>query len=127
MSEKIVGYTLLVIGIIVIVLSALNIYAVFTGQMLPVQLFHLNGISLDLSQYTGVKAKPAELIPAETLNQTSNLAAHLFLMGFIASMGQKLASLGVELVRPIVVKLRDEKNLTANSWTTAGINKFSTG
>ena len=109
MTEKIVGYTLLIIGIMVIVLSALNVYAVFTGQMLPVQLFHLSGISLDLSQYTGVKTKPAELVPAETLNQTSNLAAHLFLMGFIASMGQKLASLGVKLIRPIVVKLRDEK------------------
>ena len=110
MSEKIVGYTLLCCGIAIILVSAFNVYFVFTGQAQPVHLFNFPAISLDMSKSLGVvlpASKPTELVPADMLNQTSNVFAHLFLMGFIASIGEKLASLGVQLVRPIVVKLKE--------------------
>lgn len=113
MVEKIIGYTILAIGVIIIVFSAINIFLVFTGQSKPVNLFNFPAVSLDLGQSLGlpggVKTKPTELVSAEVLNQTSNIFAQLLLMGFMASIGQKLASLGVSLVRPIVVKLKEEK------------------
>ena len=110
MSEKIIGYTLLVCGIAIILFTAFNVYFVFTKQAQSIQLFNFPAISLDMSQSLGVplpKSKPTELISADILNQSSNVFAHLFLMGFIASIGQKLANLGVQLVRPIVVKLKE--------------------
>ncbi len=115
MSEKIIGYLLLAIGIIVIVASGFNIYAVFTRKMSPVSLFSLSSSSLDFSQLIsgylppGSPAAPPLSLPTDSLNFTFNLSAHLFLVGFIAHLGYQLASLGVQLVRPIEVKLREAK------------------
>lgn len=111
MTEKIVGYSLLIIGVFVIIFCGLNVLFVFTGKALPIQPFNFPGVSLDLSQSLGLPktagVKPTELISADMLNQSSNLFTHLFLMGFLAGIGQKLASLGVQLVRPIVVKSKE--------------------
>lgn len=119
MSEKIIGYTLLSSGIAIILFSAFNVVFVFTKQAQPVQLFNFPAITFDMSQSltaglppqlaqaVKTSSKPTELISAEMLNQTSNIFAHLLLMGFLAGIGQKLASLGVQLVRPIVVKSKE--------------------
>lgn len=109
MTEKITGYCLLVFGIFLILGSALSVYRVFTNQARPVQVFNFEPISLDLGQSL-IPIPKAQIISAAMLNDTSNLAAHLFLMGFIASVGQKLASLGIQLIRPIVVKLNEQKS-----------------
>ncbi len=113
MSEKIVGYCLLVVGIVVIIFAAMNVFMVFTGKALPVQLFSFQGVSLDFSQSLGLPkttgTAPVELLSARDLNQMSNLGAQLLLMGFLAGVGEKLASLGVQLIRPIVVKSKEEK------------------
>lgn len=124
MTEKIIGYILLVIGVMTIMYSAMSVYSVFTNQAKPIQLFSFHGISLDPSAFMPqvstqnlpvelaqalkqpASTAKAELIPAEFLNQPLNLYAHLFLMGFVATIGFKLASLGVMLIRPIVVKLK---------------------
>lgn len=112
MSEKIIGYTLLACGILVILFCAFNVYFVFTKQAQPIQLFNFPAVSFDIGQSLGVPTaatKPTELVSADMLNQTSNIFAHLFLMGFLASIGEKLAALGVNLVRPIVIKAKEEK------------------
>ncbi|MCL4389907.1 MAG: hypothetical protein M1484_01415 [Patescibacteria group bacterium] len=103
MIEKITGYSLLAVGIAAIVFAAFNVYFVFTKQALPIQVFNFPAVSMELVPGT----KPVELVSADMLNQSSNLLAHLLLMGFIASIGQKLASLGVQLLRPIVVKVKE--------------------
>lgn len=111
MSEKISGYTLLISGIAIILFCAFNVVFVFTGRAQPIQIFNFPALSLDLGQSLGLPGgaatKPMDLVPGDMLNQTSNLFAHLFLMGFLASIGEKLASLGVQLVRPIVVKSKE--------------------
>lgn len=117
------GYLLLTIGIVTIVFSAIDVYQVFTKQKAPIQLFNFQGVSIDPSAYAPQIEVPAgmesfvqqqpkgnqkvELLPADLINLSSNLFAHIMLMGFIASIGSKLASLGTQLVRPIVVKLRE--------------------
>lgn len=125
MTEKVFGYILLVIGVTAIVFSVVNIYRVFTKKVKPVQLFNFNGISLNTSQMVTNSLPPefseltkdnepapkTELISAEMINTPSNVVAHLLLMGFIASAGYKLASLGATLVRPIIVKASSGKKL----------------
>jgi hypothetical protein len=107
-TEKIIGYSLLFVGIFLIIVSVFSVFQVFTGAVKPVQLFQMQGISLDLGTQNGIKLPSTEIVPAAMLNDTTNLFVHLLLMGFIASTGQKLASLGIELLRPIVVKLNEK-------------------
>lgn len=118
MSEKIVGYILLVLGILTIAFSLFSVYRVFTGQSKAYSLFNLPGISLDLSQVIGSdlpleqrksldpKSFKTDLVSGEVLNQPLNLFFHILLMGFVANIGYKIASLGVQLLRPNKVDLR---------------------
>ena len=121
MSEKILGYTLLTVGILTILFSAFSVYSIFTKKSKPAQLFNFQGLGIDASQMFSQSLPPGvaslmpnppaggqktELIPGSMLNESSNIFAHLLLMGFIASIGFKLASLGTMLVRPINVKLK---------------------
>ncbi len=120
MSEKITGYVLLFAGIMIILVAALNIYLPFSGRTMVPQIFHFSGISLDLSGLLG-GAVPAqlmaqvnsngaktELISADMINSTANLALVFFLMGFLLEVGFKIASLGVMLLRPVKVELKSE-------------------
>ena len=112
-SNKIIGYLLLAFGIFAIAFSALNVYDVFKGKAKPFALFKFDPIALDFSKF--VEETPQnpsvkqELIASDLLSQPVNYIAHLLLMGFIASAGFKIASLGIMLVRTIKVNLKEEK------------------
>jgi hypothetical protein len=124
MNEKIIGYILLVIGIITILSSALSVYQVFAKKGQPIQLFSFPSISVDATDLLGGDLPPAQrelaqkqlgqakidILPADILNKTSNIIAHLLVMGFIVNVGFKLASLGVMMIRPIKVQLNEQKN-----------------
>lgn len=120
MTEKILGYALLTIGILIILFSAYSAYRVFTKQQEPIQLFNFNAISLDIGKLiaptlTSSPDLSQELVSPEMINGPLNLSAHLLLMGFISSIGFKIASLGVMLIRPIVVKLKEKSESSGNS------------
>jgi hypothetical protein len=113
LSEKIIGYLLILVGVATILLATLSVYKTFTGQTNSITPFNFDAISMDMGKL--VDQAPAganlkqELISSDLLNHPMNLIAHLLLMGFIVTVGYKIASLGVMLVRPIKVKLREEK------------------
>ena len=125
MTEKVIGYTLLAVGVLIIIFSAVNIFMVFTGRAQPVQLFHTSGISLDFGSLisaqllagarSNLPAQKTEILPAEQIDLISNLTVQVFLMGFLAGAGFKLASLGVQLLKPVVLKLKDDKTVIAGS------------
>lgn len=118
MSEKILGYILIAIGLVIILYSAFSVFSVFTAKSAPFELFKLAGISLDFGSLVGESLPPetrgqigepnlkSELVDSDFINTPLNIFAHLMLMGFLASIGFKIASLGVMMVRPIKVKLR---------------------
>lgn len=110
MSEKITGYLLLFLGLLVIGYSAISIYLVFTKKTQPIQLFTGSGISLDLSGYMppGTPKSKTDLVSANTLNDISNISAHYLLMTFFVGVGFKVSSLGIQLLRPIEVKLNSK-------------------
>lgn len=129
MTEKVLGYILICSGLIAMILASLSVYSVFTKKSSPVKLFNFGPISLDASllipqdipegagdllaqQSSGLPK--AELLPANVLNDSANIFAHLFLMGFIVSVGFKIASLGAMLVRPVNVKLRAKEGSPQN-------------
>ena len=121
MTDRVIGYVLLVSGILIILASALSVITVFTGRAEPIQIFQFGSIGLNASDLIGgdlpqeqvaiakqmTEGQKMELISADLINDTSNVLAHLFLMGFISTVGFKIASLGTMMVRPIVVKLKE--------------------
>lgn len=115
MDEKVSGYGLLIAGIAIIAFAVFSVYSVFSGRSEPFEVFTFDNISVPLSSLMpsegGAPVGDAELdlFSANDLNKTTNTFAHLFLMGFVASVGFKVATLGTNLIRPIVVRVNDQK------------------
>src|SRR3989344_4976190 len=98
MSERVVGYLFLCIGVIVIVFCAVNVYLVFT-QQIPSISFIDNNTSLKFNMNIpgegGELVKvPLELGEVTYVFKLINSIAHLMLMGFLASIGYKIALIG---------------------------------
>ncbi len=114
MSEKIAGYILLLIGILIMVFAVINVFNVFTKNVQPVQLFSSEGISLDLAKLAGGNSAlpkeglETEIISADILNNSLNLIAHLFFMGFLVNVGFRISIVGTLLIRTIKVKLKQK-------------------
>jgi hypothetical protein len=115
---KILGYILLFTGLALICYTAFNVFQVFTNQAAPFQLFTYDSLKVDLSKMVEGAPKNAnltqELISSDMLNRPMNLGAHLILMGFLASIGYKIASIGTMLIRTIKVNLK-EQNIVQSS------------
>lgn len=122
MTEKIIGYILLAVGILVIVSPTVAAYQVFTKQATPVEVFHFSGISMDISKAlsqgmpeelikSGYTLPPMqqEIISADMINKPINFFTYLFFMGFVASAGVKIAGLGIQLIRPIIIKIPEKQ------------------
>lgn len=105
MSEKIVGYLLLTIGVFVILFSALGVYTAFIKKSVPLKFFDLPGVTIQANKQMGIPEM--EIVPKGSVNETANLVAYLALMGFLVGAGYKLAMVGVGLLRPVVIKQRD--------------------
>lgn len=123
MNERLAGYGLVAVGLLIILIAFFGVYKVFTNQGSVVNLFNLPGIYLDVSGLVGsdlsseeaamlrqkTGSLKAEIVSAELINKPLNLVAHLLFMGFLLNVGFKVASLGVQFVRPIKVNLREGK------------------
>jgi len=137
-SEQIVGYILLSLGILVIVFAAIQIVMVFTGKATPIPLFKskpqvtqsivnqkptrsptdpqelINGLQNNplslLNGGGGSSTLPMpQIIDSQALNNILNLAAYYFIMQFLLGVGFKIANLGVQLVRPIKIEVKNNQ------------------
>ena len=111
-SERIVGYTLLALGIAVMVFAAIQIVMVFTNKANPIEFFTSEPI--DTNQFaelaTGGSSLPIpQLIDPEMLNNILNMAVYFLIMNFLLGLGFKVANLGVQLVRPIKIEVRNNQ------------------
>lgn len=109
MNEKIVGYVLLFLGIIIIFFSAFSVYGVFSKKIKPVQFFAIGDAPIEIPIAGQTTSGGGIDIPIEAVSDPLNSFAHLALMMFIGGVGFKIASLGTMLVRPVVVKLKGKE------------------
>lgn len=114
-KDKVVGYIMLIAGIAIILYSLLEIYNIFTGQKQPIQLFTLSGISLDLNSLAGGNVPNnadlnQQLVEAEVINAPLNYLASILFMGFVSSIGYRIARVGTLLVRTIKIRLNQDNN-----------------
>ncbi|MEI7653632.1 MAG: hypothetical protein WCJ70_05190 [bacterium] len=123
------GYLLLFTGVMIIFVASLQAYGLYRGTVQLPKIFNFPGIKLDLAamqpkmdtsaiaemaKRAGVEApkmpelpamEPTEIVSAEMVNESSNLGAFIFLLGFAVNVGYKVSSLGVKLIRPLYVKV----------------------
>lgn len=117
-NDKLLGYSLLVGGIAIMVLSVVQVLLVFTHTIKPISAFQNAKSQVDTSALLQNALNPSgnpsfqmpklDLIPQDTLNESLNLATHFFLMSFVLGFGYKISSLGVMMLRPITVKLKEQ-------------------
>lgn len=105
------GYLLLALGVVIIVACVVNGYGIFRGTTAPIAIFSFDGISLDLGKAMNANIPEQarlttdggsfnqQIFSKEMVNQPLNLTMHLFLLWFFVSVGQKLAQLGISLVK----------------------------
>ncbi len=127
MSEKTTGYILLISGILIMLFATSQIVMVFTGKATPMKLFKADENSTEptnsfnpqelLKQFqdpnntqTAPTAMPnVQLIDSKALNDILNLTVYYLIMQFLLSLGFKFASLGMQLLRPIIVEMKNRK------------------
>lgn len=124
MTEKYTGYALLFGGILLMTAAFFIVFLTFTGVLAPTPIFNTKGVSLDmqsmlppslrdLNSLSSTNAdQNMQLFSGADLNKSLNLTMTFFLMSFLLMLGYKIASLGIQLLRPIVVKL-DENSLAS--------------
>lgn len=97
--------------------ALIQVLLVFTGKTNPIPVFSIESPKLSLDAFlpnlpAGVTLpggstpsnQSIELISTKDFNRLLNMSATIFLMGFVLSFGYKIASLGINLLRPIIVK-----------------------
>jgi hypothetical protein len=104
-SEKVVGYILLAVGVVMILVSVYLMISVFTGRNAPPSLFNFSGISFP----TPGGGEPVNVISGEDMNKLVALGVWYVLMFFVMWAGGKIASLGVSLIREIKVEAKASK------------------
>ncbi|MEK7186391.1 MAG: hypothetical protein AAB675_03425 [Patescibacteria group bacterium] len=121
MDTKTTGWVFLSIGVFIMALSVVLVVLAFTNVIRPSYL----GSSLsapkkpavvtDINSINSGQANLPSLMPSldaispESLNDVLNLSTHFFLMVFVGGFGHKLAMIGVNLIRPIVVKTSNKR------------------
>ena len=118
MGTKTTGYVFLSIGVFIMVFTVVLVILAFTNVIHPTY-FSVSPKStpsstpttdLNSLNSTGQPNLSALMpsFPPGVLDNALNLSAHFLLMTFIGGFGHKLAMIGVNLIRPIVIKTGDK-------------------
>ena len=91
-----VGYILLIVGIVVIFFAVFGMIFVFTGSSGPPKVLNFSDVS-----YNGTM-----IVSGSNLNEASGLLVWFVLMAFVMWGGGKIASLGVNLLREIKIEIK---------------------
>ena len=141
MNEKRTGYIMLGIGILIMIFASIQIVLVFTGKAVPMPLFEasqensgfdLDGLLKQIQQTSPYQVPTAGTAPQTTptvslmdtnsINKALNLMVYYFIMQILLGLGYKLASLGVQLIRPIEVVMKNRSFNTEEKPKTPTIN-----
>lgn len=130
-SEKLIGYVLLAVGILIIFAATYMILQVLTGKSKPSKVFNAEAPSFQLpsqpapslempdsaslaaglrvNQEPGQSAPSVKLIPDEVFNGTLNIGLYYIAMMFLSASGAKVAGIGVKMIKDIKVQIKENK------------------
>ncbi len=104
-TEKTIGYILLIIGLMLIILPLWQTYGIFTGKVVPMEVFksqkinppNQNNNPLDLQQQ--LQTALLKVLPIDLFNNTLNLGSWLILMWILIFGGGQIAGIGIKLIK----------------------------
>lgn len=126
-KEKTLGYVLLILGISLIVTTAVFAFIILTGKLEPPKVFNVEspsiqlpsanqGLNLEGLENSGIPPQllqslenqdqtqnKLKLLPDEVFSKLLNVSLFYLLLMFIASTGAKISAIGVSLVKEIKV------------------------
>lgn len=117
MKERVLGYILLTIGILIMAFSVYFVYLVVSNRITPFTVFQPKQsvgsenrtiTENQLSDPRAIAAMQQQIITEvldSQINKSMNLGTTLVFVYFLMLFGFRVASLGVQLMRPIEVKL----------------------
>ena len=104
-ANKILGYVLLLIGLLLIILPLWQTYNIFTGKAVASQVF-IRPTVLKVNQNVGVLDIQGQIqnalirvIPIDFVDNTLNLVTWLALMWILIYGGGKIADIGVKMLK----------------------------
>ncbi|MEM2908285.1 MAG: hypothetical protein QXP65_03710 [Candidatus Hadarchaeales archaeon] len=106
--DKVIGYALLAVGLIIIALSVRSMYNVFTGGSSPPSIIRLNDVKIPVPSGEGQPREEVLLIAGDQASKIINMGLWTILMLFVASAGAKIGGLGVKMAREIKVEVKRE-------------------
>jgi hypothetical protein len=120
MDTKTTGYIFLMVGLIIMTFSLILVILAFTNVIKPSYFKTSSVIPENKStqslgnDFSALSGNPEislqnlmpslNILPPGMLDNLLNLSTHFFLMTFVGGFGYKLSMIGVNLIRPIVVK-----------------------
>jgi len=103
-TNKIIGYVLLLVGVLLIVMPLWQTYNIFTGKAQPAQVFQ-KSVAIKTASQTSVLDIQGQMqnallniLPIDAINNSLNLMSWLILMWVLIYGGGKIADIGVKLI-----------------------------
>jgi len=104
-ANKIAGYVLLAIGLLLIILPLWQTFNIFTGRTMPAQVFqkpvalqiNKNVSALDMGGQ--IQNALIRVIPIDFIDNILNLSTWLLLMWILIYGGGKVADIGIKLLK----------------------------
>jgi len=104
-TNKIIGYVLLLVGILLIIMPLWQTYNIFTGKSMPSQVFK-KPVALQINPNVSALDIPGQVqnalirvIPIDFIDNTLNLITWLMLMFILIYGGGKISEIGVKLLK----------------------------
>ena len=123
MEDRLTGYIMLILGIVINFFSILLLALMLSNVIKPFNAFNFTEV-LTLADHAvetinpgeEVQVQGAEISP-EVVNSLLNHAAYFFFIGFVMNLGGKLISSGVALIRPTTIQVHPKniKDIVENA------------
>jgi hypothetical protein len=104
-AEKIMGYSLLGVGLIIMLGAIISLYSMVTGSSLPPDIFALPNITASIPIQGSTTTM--QLMTGAVASKFANMAVWYMFMAFLTHAGSKIAGLGVHFLREIKFTLKE--------------------
>lgn len=106
-AKTIIGWLLLLIGLLIIAWAIWSAYGVFTGQKAVPEIFSPasqegnggSGSDIERQIQQTIQEQLKNILPAETLPQLLNMIAWSIFMGILIMAGGKISGIGIKLMK----------------------------
>lgn len=102
--NKIIGYALLIVGLLLIIMPIYQTYNIFLGKSLPPDIFKSQELTINQNVSPMDVQKQIEnafikILPVESINKTLDLTAWSLLVLIFIFGGKQISEIGIKLIK----------------------------